>query len=103
MKRMRCVFYFSVLRVYLGRDGVGWVALGAVHCRRFVFSILGVGVDGVVVCLDGGRGCLGNGIVGMLADQSHLVDGGNQYVVYMPCQAQDSRFIISSLLYRTGR
>jgi hypothetical protein len=53
--------YFSVLRVYLGRDGVGWVALGAVHCRRFVFSILGVGVDGVVVCLDGGRGCLGNG------------------------------------------
>jgi hypothetical protein len=67
-------------------------------CALQAFSVLRVGVDGVVVCLDGGQGGVWVmvGLSGMVwdswytVDKSNPVDEDNQYVVYMSCQVRYS-------------
>jgi hypothetical protein len=80
---------------------LGWITALWEHCCALqAFSVLRVGVDGAVVCLDGGqRGVwVMVGLSGMvwdswyMVDKSHLVDEDNKYEVYISFQLQDCPF-----------
>jgi hypothetical protein len=84
-----CLFF--CFRCIAGDEtALGWIAALWEHCCALqAFSVLRIGVDGVVVCLDGGQGGVWVmvGLSGMvwdswyMVDKSHLVDEDNKYEV----------------------